>query len=97
MPDAKPIPISTVPAGKPVTSALSTTGTLWLRVAVHDTGDGITVTVDDPVDGKAKVFDYDAMLSARDLVEILRACRIAADYRFGEIEPDQGEDLSGCE
>lgn len=93
MSDVKPIPIFTVPAS----TALSATGALRQWVAIHDTGDGITVTVEDPVDGKAKVFDYDATLTGRDLADILRACRITANYRFGEIEPDQGEDLSGCE
>ena len=99
MPNPKPIPVSAwrdQPAGKPATSALAATGGPRAHVAIHATEDGITVTVD-LGSGKPQIFEYDATLTGRDLVEILRACRMETDYHFGEIEPDAGEDLSGGE
>jgi hypothetical protein len=84
------------PAGKPAASALTATGAPRPQVAIHSTEDGITIAVDSG-SGKPQIFDYEATLDGRDLVDILRACCISTDYQVGEVEPDQGEDLSGCE
>lgn len=99
MPNPKPIQVSAwfdQPAGKPAASALTSTGVARPHVAIHASEDGITVTVDSG-SGKPQTFDYEATLTGRELVDILRACHIDTDYQFGEIEPDQGEDLSGGE
>ena len=87
MPNPKPIQVSAwldQPAGKPAASALTATCAPRPHVAVHATEDGITVAVDTG-SGKPQIFDYEATLTGRDLVGILRACPIDTDYQFGEI------------